>query len=647
MTVASLPARESHGKSWRAGSIRFRVLLGLTLAFVVLLAAGALLVLNGRAVGQMRSAQVDGQFEIVATTARAQVFAQFVSADAVLDTLAMSFPTGEADEAAGIAMARVLFEMGEASPAVLAVYLARNDGSYSLARKMTPAGRPRAEAVGARDAVFEVQHDAAQGDIRVETVTYLDASYKVVARTPPVAVSFDSRTRPWFTMAQNTDVAVLSLPYHFQDYDLDGITLSRRSSADPSAVFGVDLTLAGLSDTLRQGLLLPDEQVMVFEPAGALLGASHGLRGVLDLKAAGSAAQLASDPELARAKTIFAAYRDSPARRSLTLTVQGQEILADLSPFRFDNQKFVVASHVPADALREPLVRWTRWSLGVQALVVLLAVLLALRAAHLIAGPIGALTRDVESIVAFDFARSKRPASRIWEVRRLAQAVDTLEVTLRAFSTYLPAPFVRNIVSTKTLPQLGGRKETVVVLFSDITGFTALSESLPPDVLMRQMSRYLKELSDEILAAGGTVDKFIGDSVMAFWAGGEDPTHMARQACTAVLTAARRVQRLNETFVSEGLPPMPTRFGLHLGEAMVGSVGTLDRMNYTVLGHTVNVASRVEALNKTYGTSIMVTQAVAERCGPSFDVHLVDRVLVRGTREPMEVFELRVAPGAA
>ena len=224
--------------------------------------------------------------------------------------------------------------------------------------------------------------------------------------------------------------------------------------------------------------------------------------------------------------------------------------------------------------------------------------------------------------------------------RRLLSAVDTLELTLRAFSKYMPLRFVQSIVDRGTAPQLGGRRQPVIVMFSDIEGFTSIAETLTPDELMPQLSRYFSEISEEILASGGTIDKFIGDSVMAFWPMPDDETKRVTLVCAAVLRASNRVAAVNATFREEGRPAMPTRFGLHAGEAMVGSVGTPDRMNYTALGHTVNVASRIEQLNKTYGTRLLVSAAIHDRALQDVRFRYVDATTVRGTHEPLNVYEL-------
>ena len=157
---------------------------------------------------------------------------------------------------------------------------------------------------------------------------------------------------------------------------------------------------------------------------------------------------------------------------------------------------------------------------------------------------------------------------------------------------------------------------------------------------MRQTSRHFAALTEPFLAEGGTVDKFIGDAVMVFWnAPHLQPDH-ARRACRAALVAKEASETLNAQFEAEGLPPFVTRFGIHLGNAVVGNVGSADRMEYTAQGSSVNLASRLEGLNKEYGTTILVSEAVWKRVGHCFCFNAMGSVIAKGMTTETRVYEL-------
>jgi adenylate cyclase len=194
----------------------------------------------------------------------------------------------------------------------------------------------------------------------------------------------------------------------------------------------------------------------------------------------------------------------------------------------------------------------------------------------------------------------------------------------------------RNSIST----ELGGVREELTVLFTDVRDFTTIAESADPDILMHQTSRYFSALTKAFLAEGGTIDKFIGDAVMVFWnAPNPQPDHVER-ACRAALAARLECEKLNSQFEAEGLKPFFTRFGLNVGEAVVGNVGSSERMNYTALGHTVNLAARLEGLNKQFGTSILVSEAVYLRVQHRFQFRPIEAVIAKGMTTETRLFEL-------
>jgi adenylate cyclase len=196
----------------------------------------------------------------------------------------------------------------------------------------------------------------------------------------------------------------------------------------------------------------------------------------------------------------------------------------------------------------------------------------------------------------------------------------------------------------------GGDRREATLLFSDVEGFTSLADGRDPERTMADASAYFEVLGQAIQAGGGVIDKFIGDGVMAFWNAPEANPNHARDACRCVREARRMVTAWNMRRVHRGQPPFPTRFGLHTGPVVVGNLGTHDRLNYTAVGATVNLASRLEGLNKVYGSSILVgdaTRRAAEAGDPSLLFRTVDLVVPKGARAALEVHDLIDPEGEA
>jgi adenylate cyclase len=181
----------------------------------------------------------------------------------------------------------------------------------------------------------------------------------------------------------------------------------------------------------------------------------------------------------------------------------------------------------------------------------------------------------------------------------------------------------------------------VYLSFQRIAAVTETAASRFIGKVMKYTSRYFAAMSHEIMTHAGTVDKFIGDAIMAIWNAPADDSDHAANACAAALALQRAHDRLNAEFEREGWPAYRSRIGLHTGEAVVGNIGSEDRMNYTALGATVNLAARLEGLNKNYGTLILVSSVLKQRAGSGFCFRSVDRIKPKGFAETFDIYELR------
>ncbi|MBI4059936.1 MAG: adenylate/guanylate cyclase domain-containing protein [Elusimicrobia bacterium] len=209
-----------------------------------------------------------------------------------------------------------------------------------------------------------------------------------------------------------------------------------------------------------------------------------------------------------------------------------------------------------------------------------------------------------------------------------------------AFSQYLSPQIVERIAVNPEMLALGGERRDVTFYFSDIQGFTTFSEQLSPERLTKLMNRYLGEMTDTILASGGTLDKYIGDAVMAFWGAPVPCENHALIACKAALANQKRLEALREEFSALGYPPVFNRIGLNSGPASIGNMGSAARLSYTAIGDNVNLASRLEGANKAYGTYILISESTRRGAGDAVEVRELDFVKVKGKNLPIRVYEL-------
>lgn len=227
---------------------------------------------------------------------------------------------------------------------------------------------------------------------------------------------------------------------------------------------------------------------------------------------------------------------------------------------------------------------------------------------------------------------------------RFAVADKDKRLLRRSFGLYLAPAMVDRLMTAQAPPELGGEEREITVMFSDVAGFTGLSESLTPQQLVQVMNMYLSAMTDIVEAHGGFVDKYIGDAIVAvFGAPLDDPAH-ARRAVEAALACNAKLAAMNADPASPFLGHrLKARIGLNSGRALVGNIGSKKRFNYTVMGDTVNLASRLEGANKYFGTDIMCAESVRSLAdavpGPDLAWRELDRIQVKGRAMPVTVYE--------
>jgi adenylate cyclase len=205
---------------------------------------------------------------------------------------------------------------------------------------------------------------------------------------------------------------------------------------------------------------------------------------------------------------------------------------------------------------------------------------------------------------------------------------------------YLSPSVVAHVTRDPDSLKLGGDQREMTVMFSDLRGFTSFSEKLDPETLVHLLNEYLTVMSDVIFKYEGTIDKYMGDAIMAFWGAPQMQPDHATLSCRAALEMVAALEELNARWAEEGRPPLAMGIGINTGIMKVGNMGSSSRFDYTVLGDSVNLASRLEGLNKEYGTTLIVSKATLDQTGGTFHERFLDLVAVKGKKEPVEVFEI-------
>ena len=211
----------------------------------------------------------------------------------------------------------------------------------------------------------------------------------------------------------------------------------------------------------------------------------------------------------------------------------------------------------------------------------------------------------------------------------------------RLFGQYVSRDVYDQLVANPDLARLGGQRREMTVLFSDIRGFTTVSEKGQPEEIVAILNEYFTRMVEIVFAHKGTLDKFVGDMVMAlFGAPLDDPRH-AEHAVDAALEMIRELNRLNEKWAAEGRPALDIGIGISTGPMIAGNIGSEAIMSYTVIGDSVNLGARLESLNKEYGTRIIISQATREALPGRYHFRPLGDVVVKGKTRPVAIFEVK------
>jgi class 3 adenylate cyclase len=264
---------------------------------------------------------------------------------------------------------------------------------------------------------------------------------------------------------------------------------------------------------------------------------------------------------------------------------------------------------------------------------------------NLISAPMRKLALETEKIRAFHLDDEINFSSSLKEINELIESTKRMKSGLQSFQKYVPSQLVRQLIETNQEAVVGGQRREITVFFSDVADFTSISESLTPNELTAQLSEYLSVMTDTIMKHQGTVDKYIGDAVMAFWGAPFEMKNHAEIACKAALECQKRCEELNAKWIKEGKKPFHTRIGINSGEIVVGNMGSTQRLNYTIIGDEVNLASRMESLNKVYGTNCIISENTVSQISKDFALRLLDFVVVSGKTKPATIYELVAEKG--
>lgn len=469
-------------------------------------------------------------------------------------------------------------------------------------------------------------------------IIYADNQGKILRILSSTDLHYDPRERPWYHAAEKTKQTTWLGVYRDGISHLLGMSVATPVYDDQNKLLGIVSVNIRL-DYLRhlvENIHLSEQSVLFIVTSNGNLLAYPGLVQYKN-KILKDIYTLTSAPWVSKSFDIY----KKTGKPEFKFEYNHNIYLATYRPAsHYGSYDWLIGAIVPVNDLIGPLRKTQIITALVSLGILIIGISLVSGLISAVVRPLRKITDEIEKIQHFDLTETPPIHSRIKEISSMANALYAMKNGLRSFQKYVPSALVRQLVESGEDARIGGVTKTIAILFSDISNFTTITEQTEPKLLTRHLCDYFDELSTQIIAARGTIDKYIGDAIMAFWGAPLPEEQSAQQAAIAAINCVKRLRELNTQWALEGKPVLLTRIGLHLGDAIVGNLGSSERLNYTAIGDSINITSRLENINKLYGTQIIISETVYHAVKNKFITRMLDRVTLKGKSKPHYIYEL-------
>lgn len=464
-----------------------------------------------------------------------------------------------------------------------------------------------------------------------------------------LSINYDPRTRPWYQEAVNAKKLVWTNIYKFHSFIKNtsytyGITATipiYNQDNKLQGVLGMDIAVNSMQQFINKLQVTPNSIIYITNEKNQVI-AYRNPKQLLDIrgekltpKDLGFKVQIPiSKLDWSNQKTPISFYEYN----------NQQFFLVNQPIFNANSEKiWHITIIVPASDVLAPLRSLSIKILFLTVFILILGVLIARFVSQKISRPIIKLSKDAQEITRLELTPKPLLKTMIKEISYMDKSLSNMRSSLASFQRYVPSSLVKKLVRSGKIAKVGGEHQNITILFSDIKDFTKLTEATLPKHLMNYLSEYFQLMTDAVLIHQGILDKYIGDAIMALWNTPLPDKDHILHACQTAVSMIEKVTQFNVRNQSVEFPELIVRIGIHSGEAIVGNVGSEERLNFTALGDSVNLTSRLEATNKTYNTQIIVSQTIFEEAQSHFPFRLLDEVAVRGKRESTTIYELITA----
>ena len=599
--------------------ISLRLALQMMLSSAIILAVGTVTMLINSEVDEVLHDLAETHVRIIAAGTAARINQQLAHVPRALEEFDLLNELSDLHFEDQVDIVRHLeFQAAVLVPGTAIGYASRDGGTYTLARAEARGARVIA---GARSEIMGLEIKSIGGNAGAldghQTASYADDD--------------------WFLLGLQADEPVWTPPYRFSDGRMGiSVVVNHHDAGDPepSGVFHVDLPLDAVGVWLDSIGLTIDGGAFLMHRDGSLLVAPRFRDNTrVDPVTAVKVGLETLGSELS-------AIRPG-AMASANIDVQGEHYFVALIDAEIvDGLDWLVGVIVAEDDyLSLAFERMAATAIFATAATLVVLIFGGLFATW-VATPLRRIASEMGEVSRMRISDLPIPRSRVREVKMLGQALGSMKSALRSLERYVPPEVARRLVVSGEAAAIGVEKRRLSIYVSDIAGFTGITEKMEPDRLVEELNAYFDDMTQVIRKRKGTVDKFMGDGVLAFFNAPIDVPDHAAMACRAALESIHATEAVIAERERDGRPVFRIRVGLAVGDVLVGNVGSSERFGYTVIGDSVNVASRLEPVNKLYGTRIIASDELRVDTGMDFEWRRLDRIAVYGREGGLPISEL-------
>ena len=533
----------------------------------------------------------------------------------------------------------------ENTPFTVAIYIGLADGRYmhiTHAKNFKDRLNSGTEQLASYVSYVIKKIERGENGELSESWEYLNDDFNLISKDTLHHITIEPQKRPWYAQTMMNKCITYTDVYMFKTSKTPGITVATpitRSDGEILGVIAVDFTIQEFKKLLTENIKPTEHSTAYLINSKNEIIASTSDEDGFEIKGNGEIAlekvSLTKNEILLGAAKTLLGTNETYAMYNIK---SGDGYIATIQ--NLDDTPFSVMMTIPQSDFTQNLQKIRQRILFVPLMIFLLSVGIIFHLSRKISEPMLQLCKSAEMIGNMDLENFQLPLnSKTLEIHSLSEAMNAIKVSISTFSKYAPKDLVRKLLKNGSRAELGGKMAEVTLFFSHIDDFSTTSEKLPAEYLITHLSEYFDKLTKIIIENNGIIDKYIGDSIMAIWGSPTPDDAQATHSCEVALLCQEVLMQLSKKWLPLGKPLMPTQIGIHTGMAIVGNIGSRERMNFTAIGDTVNIASRLGGANKFYGTDILVSETVELKARNKILFRVIDKIAVKGRNAGITIFE--------